>query len=107
MQGQEPEIYTLKGNLPLSLFETIAFTKFTPLVLEGLKVVERFFQVPLDYSNPLKEEIVIFARQTIPLAKAKTKEDEDKLPFGMSSAIPLPIITGGRLKTQCCTSKAR
>jgi hypothetical protein len=48
-------------------------------------VVERFFQVPLDYSNPSGEKIVIFARQSIPISKAKTKADEEKLPFGAKS----------------------
>ncbi|ESK97293.1 proline iminopeptidase [Moniliophthora roreri MCA 2997] len=48
---------------------------------EGIKVVERFFEVPLDHGNPSGEKIRVFARNMIPRSKAKTKEDEDKLPF--------------------------
>uniref|UniRef100_A0A0W0FBG4 Sulfhydryl oxidase n=1 Tax=Moniliophthora roreri TaxID=221103 RepID=A0A0W0FBG4_MONRR len=51
------------------------------LVREGIKVVERFFEVPLDHGNPSGEKIRVFARNMIPRSKAKTKEDEDKLPF--------------------------
>ncbi|KAF5355197.1 hypothetical protein D9756_005673 [Leucocoprinus leucothites] len=53
----------------------------TYTIKEGLKVVERFFEVPLDYSNPSGEKIVVFTRQTIPTSKAKTIEDQEKLPF--------------------------
>ncbi len=60
-------------------------TMITPT--EGVKVIERFFQVPLDYSNPTGEKIVVFARHMIPLSKAKTKEDEAKLPFCMYLAV--------------------
>ncbi|KAG2015299.1 proline iminopeptidase [Coprinopsis cinerea AmutBmut pab1-1] len=57
---QDPETYTIK---------------------DGLKIVERFFDLPLDYSNPDGTKIRVFARQSIPLDKAKTPEEEDKLPF--------------------------
>ncbi|KAF9444053.1 alpha/beta-hydrolase [Macrolepiota fuliginosa MF-IS2] len=48
---------------------------------EGLKVIDRFFEVPLDYSRPTGEKIVVFGRHIIPTTKAKTKEEEEKLPF--------------------------
>ena len=49
--------------------------------IDGLKVIERFFDLPLDYSKPDGETIRVFARHMIPKDKAKTKEAEDKLPF--------------------------
>ncbi|KAJ7647771.1 alpha/beta-hydrolase [Roridomyces roridus] len=48
---------------------------------DGIKVVERFFTVPLDYAKPDGEKIRIFARNLIPKIKAKTLEDEEKLPY--------------------------
>ncbi|CAA7260406.1 unnamed protein product [Cyclocybe aegerita] len=48
---------------------------------DGLKVIERFFIVPLDYSKPEGEKIRVFARSVIPKAKAKTAEEEAKLPY--------------------------
>ncbi|KAJ3504026.1 hypothetical protein NLJ89_g8156 [Agrocybe chaxingu] len=48
---------------------------------DGLKVIERFFTVPLDYSKPEGEKIRVFARSVIPKAKAKTAEEEAKLPY--------------------------
>jgi hypothetical protein len=52
------------------------------LVTEGVKVVERFFDVPLDYSNPNSGETIrIFARNLIPKKQAKTLEEEKKLPY--------------------------
>ncbi|KAJ6589969.1 alpha/beta-hydrolase [Mycena vulgaris] len=47
---------------------------------DGLKVMERFFNVPLDYANP-SEKIRIFAQTRIPKSKARTVEDEEKLPY--------------------------
>ena len=54
-------------------------------------MIERFFQVPLDYSDPTAEKIVVFARHIIPISKAKTKEEEAKLPFCVYSIL-LPHI---------------
>ena len=56
------------------------FTRSTTL-LDGLKVIERFFNVPLDHAKPEGEKIRIFARHVIPKDKAKTPEEEAKLPF--------------------------
>ncbi|KAF9047696.1 alpha/beta-hydrolase [Panaeolus papilionaceus] len=52
----------------------------TYTIKDGLKVVERFFNLPLDYSRPDGEKIRVFARHAIPMSKAKTQEDEAKLP---------------------------
>jgi hypothetical protein len=79
--SSEYETYTLKGSCRTYLQKND--DNDSPGITGGLKVVEHFFQVPLDYSNPSGEKIVVFARQTIPTAKAKTKADEDKLPFGV------------------------
>ncbi|KAJ7901895.1 alpha/beta-hydrolase [Mycena olivaceomarginata] len=48
---------------------------------EGVKVIERFFDLPLDYANPQGEKIRVFARNLIPKSKAKTEEEEAKLPY--------------------------
>ncbi|KAF8589754.1 alpha/beta-hydrolase [Ramaria rubella] len=48
---------------------------------DGLKVIERFFHLPLDYSKPEGEKIRVFARNLIPKDKAKKDEDEEKLPY--------------------------
>ena len=48
---------------------------------DGIKVIERFFTVPLDYSTPDEQKIKIFARNLVPLKKAATPEAEAKLPY--------------------------
>ncbi|KAF9012557.1 alpha/beta-hydrolase [Cyathus striatus] len=53
----------------------------TYTIKEGLKVIERFYSLPLDYGNPSGEKITVFARHIIPKGKAKTEENEKKLPF--------------------------
>ncbi|KIM36748.1 hypothetical protein M413DRAFT_31379 [Hebeloma cylindrosporum] len=53
----------------------------TYIIKDGLKVIERFFNVPLDHAKPDGEKIRIFARHVIPKDKAKTLEEEEKLPF--------------------------
>ncbi|TFK45074.1 alpha/beta-hydrolase [Crucibulum laeve] len=60
IQVEESESYTIKG---------------------GMKVIERFFKLPLDYGNPSGEKITVFARHMIPTRKAKSPEDQAKLPF--------------------------
>lgn len=50
-------------------------------IIDDIKVVERFFQLPLDHSNPDGETIQVFARNLIPKSKAKSKEEEEKLPY--------------------------
>jgi len=72
---------------------------------EGLRVIERFFRVPLDYSDPSGEKITVFARQTIPINKAKTSEEQEKLPI---SACIVFTIASWRLRSskQCCICKA-
>jgi len=56
--------------------------------IDGLKIIERFFTVPLDYSNVNGEKIRVFARHIIPKSKAKTLEDEAKLPFRKPCLVP-------------------
>ncbi|KAF7376199.1 Alpha beta-hydrolase [Mycena sanguinolenta] len=58
---------------------------------DGIKVIERFFNLPLDYANPTGEKIRVFARHLIPVKKAKTEEEEAKLPYS---------------ELFCCTCKA-
>ncbi|KAJ7099498.1 alpha/beta-hydrolase [Mycena belliarum] len=48
---------------------------------DDIKVVERFFDLPLDYANPSGEKIRLFARNLIPKNKAKTAEEEATLPY--------------------------
>ncbi|KAH8813568.1 alpha/beta-hydrolase, partial [Flagelloscypha sp. PMI_526] len=66
----------------------------------GIKVIERFFILPLDYSNPSGESIRVFARNLVPLDKAKTKEDEEKLPYivylagGPGFEVGFPVLEG-------------
>ncbi|SJK98038.1 uncharacterized protein ARMOST_01294 [Armillaria ostoyae] len=50
-------------------------------IKEGIKVIERFFDLPLDYSNPEGEKIRVFARNLIPKSKAKTAKEEEELPY--------------------------
>ncbi|KAJ6632532.1 hypothetical protein B0H10DRAFT_2206887 [Mycena sp. CBHHK59/15] len=47
----------------------------------GIKVIERLFNLPFDYANPSGEKIRVFARSLISKNKAKTFEEEDKLPY--------------------------
>ncbi|KAJ7605959.1 alpha/beta-hydrolase [Mycena polygramma] len=47
----------------------------------SIEVVERFFDLPLDYSKPDGQKIRLFARNLVPTAKAKTVEDQEKLPY--------------------------
>ncbi|KAF8911649.1 alpha/beta-hydrolase [Gymnopilus junonius] len=70
----------------------------TLLRTDGLKVIERFFSVPLDYSNPEGQKIRVFARHVIPRDKAEKPEDEAKLPFCIvpsSSGFPGELYTKG------------
>ncbi|KZP02171.1 hypothetical protein FIBSPDRAFT_114218 [Athelia psychrophila] len=47
----------------------------------GIKVIERFFDLPLDYAKPDGRKIRVFARNLVPTEKAKTPEEEAKLPY--------------------------
>lgn len=60
--------------------------------LDGFKVVERFFTLPLDYSNENGEKIRVFARHIIPTSKAKSLEDEANLPFRKPCFVLLPHV---------------
>ncbi|KIK61165.1 hypothetical protein GYMLUDRAFT_43246 [Collybiopsis luxurians FD-317 M1] len=48
---------------------------------DQIKVIERFFDLPLDYNNPSGEKIRVFARNLIPKNKAKTEKEEKDLPY--------------------------
>ncbi|PBK73997.1 alpha/beta-hydrolase [Armillaria solidipes] len=69
-------------------------------IKEGIKVIERFFDLPLDYSNPEGKKIRVFARNLIPKSKAKTAKEEEELPYlvylqgGPGYEIPFPNING-------------
>ncbi|KDQ59436.1 hypothetical protein JAAARDRAFT_32999 [Jaapia argillacea MUCL 33604] len=65
----------LSPQIPLSKVENETYT-----VTGDIKIVEHFFDLPLDYVNPTAEKIRIFARSAIPREKAKTPEAESKLP---------------------------
>lgn len=58
-----------------------------------MKVVERFFTVPLDHTKPDGDTIRVFARNVIPKSKAKTPEDEEKLPFGARRYFISPYVS--------------
>lgn len=67
-------------------------------------MIERFFSVPLDHAKPEGEKIRIFARHIIPKDKAKTPEEEEKLPFRecQSTEATSEIVDTGE---QSCTCK--
>ncbi|KAF5355455.1 hypothetical protein D9758_006295 [Tetrapyrgos nigripes] len=48
---------------------------------EDIKVIERFFDLPLDHANPSGEKIRVFARNLIPRKKAKSQREEEELPY--------------------------
>ncbi|KAH0614328.1 uncharacterized protein H6S33_006214 [Morchella sextelata] len=50
-------------------------------VTGGFKIVDRWFQVPLDYFNPAKGSIKIFARNAIPNKKDDDGTTGGKLPY--------------------------
>jgi len=50
-------------------------------IKDNIKVVERFFELPLDYAYPEGQKIRVFARNLIPKNKAPTLEAEAKLPY--------------------------
>ncbi|KAJ3720130.1 alpha/beta-hydrolase [Lentinula raphanica] len=48
---------------------------------DQIKVIERYFDLPLDYKQPSGEKIRVFARNLIPKNKAKTEKEEQDLPY--------------------------
>jgi hypothetical protein len=92
----EQETYVIKGEIKVFQLPTLRLSSI--YLTEGVKVVERFFQVPLDYSDPAGEKIIVFARQEIPLQKAKTPEEEDKLPFCELDTSPLNSLSRSYLR---------
>lgn len=49
--------------------------------IDSIKVIECFFSVPLDYSNPEAGEIRVFARNMVPLGKNNGSDKEKELPY--------------------------
>lgn len=78
--NMELETYSNKGNDNCIITNSRWRLKTSSLSLEQIKVVERFFELPLDYNNP-SEKIRVFARNVIPKNKAKTEEEEKNLPY--------------------------
>jgi hypothetical protein len=64
--------------LTLGLTSTTSLTMPEMYVVPGIMVIERFFNVPLDYFDASKGTIQIFARQCSSLARQKQM---DQLPF--------------------------
>jgi pimeloyl-ACP methyl ester carboxylesterase len=59
-----------------------AMPQWESYMLKGdIKVVERFFNVPLNYNEPQGPTIRVFVRHLIPADKAKTEEEQSKLPY--------------------------
>ncbi|KAG2141327.1 alpha/beta-hydrolase [Suillus clintonianus] len=63
----------------------VEVTQLEPYILKGsIKVIDRFFSVPLDYAKPDGQLIRIFVRNLIPLGEAKgssTDAAESDLPY--------------------------
>ncbi|KAI5900467.1 alpha/beta-hydrolase [Schizophyllum commune H4-8] len=51
------------------------------IITDGLKVIERFFTLPLDYGNPEGLKIRVFARNLFSIDQAKTPEEQAALPY--------------------------
>ncbi|KAJ7622510.1 alpha/beta-hydrolase [Roridomyces roridus] len=50
----------------------------------SIKVIERFFSLPLNYADPEGKKITVFVRNLVPVQKAKTQEEQDKLPYSLT-----------------------
>ncbi|KAL1746303.1 Alpha/Beta hydrolase protein [Schizophyllum fasciatum] len=48
---------------------------------DGLKVIERYFNVPLNYANPEGPKIRVFARNMLTIDSGKTLENQAALPY--------------------------
>ncbi|TRM58589.1 Alpha/Beta hydrolase protein [Schizophyllum amplum] len=53
----------------------------TYIISDGVKVVERYFTLPLDYACPEGPKIRVFARNMMSAEKAKTAEEQAELPY--------------------------
>ncbi|KAG6842433.1 hypothetical protein C0991_007563 [Blastosporella zonata] len=60
----------------------------------SIKVIERFFDLPLDYSDPDGKKIRIFARNMIPMESAKSPEEAAKLPYRLSTPFTADTVSG-------------
>lgn len=79
MSQQSLETYVLTGKFPSRARILVACC--TSHWIGSIKIIERFFELPLDYANPDGQKIQIFARNMVPLDKAKTSEQEANLPY--------------------------
>ncbi|KAJ2918339.1 hypothetical protein MD484_g2126, partial [Candolleomyces efflorescens] len=63
--------------------ESMSSNLETYTIKEDLKVIERWFDLPLDYSDPEGPggKIKVFVRHMIPLDIARTVEEQEKLPY--------------------------
>ncbi|KAF8900263.1 alpha/beta-hydrolase [Gymnopilus junonius] len=69
----------------------------TYMLSGSIKVVERFFDLPLNYYEPLGSTIRVFVRHLIPTDMAKTPDDEAKLPYilFLQGASDTSVVTFG------------
>jgi len=70
----DSETYVIKGKPNHYEFAPCLTPRF-PFHLEGLQVTERYFSLPLDYSEPEGLKIRVFARHVVPLNKGKADTD--------------------------------
>lgn len=81
LQG-ESETYRVTGSYLQPELHTHTLHKLTSNLLKGgFKIVDRWFQVPLDYFNPVRGTIKIFARNAIPNKKDDNGTAGGKLPY--------------------------
>lgn len=94
MEVTQLEPYILKGQWRPSqdvgrspcgnLVEVYELTNRIP---GSIKVIDRFFSVPVDYAKPDGPHIRIFVRNLIPLGESGTDAAESDLPYRMSFLI--------------------
>lgn len=76
------ETYRVTGSCFQPQLRTYILHQLTNnLIKGGFKIVDRWFQVPLDYFNPRKGSIKIFARNAIPNKKDDDGAAGGKLPY--------------------------
>ncbi|KAG2749147.1 alpha/beta-hydrolase [Suillus brevipes Sb2] len=79
----------------------IEVTQLEPYILKGsIKVIDRFFSVPVDYAKPDGPHIRIFVRNLIPLGESGTDAAESDLPYrgpGFGVDLSLSVDLGNAL----------
>jgi hypothetical protein len=75
----------------------------------SIKVIDRFFSVPVDYAKPDGPHIRIFARNLVPLGESRepsTDAAESDLPYRMSFSILSSVVCMMFTReNQCCICK--